>query len=284
MNLKFWNKKKDVEETEVTEAPEVSGPLARIKALAASLTARFKSPPPFTAEVPASTEQESPATEEASPGSETAAEHPGALARLKALFQKPAATLEEGESGEAPPVWRVNLIVVAVLLLLLLLGAFGYAVWSIVRSAPDPETDVTELITDRQKPLPITMPASVPVAASDAMAASAPGETDAVSAVPAAEIQAAASSVKAASQPPETELEALRRKNAELQAQIDAMKKAQQPGAASVRFYPGKDSRSTAGGIATVGNSDPKAATATLKEAIETMNAGTGDYRKPPAK
>lgn len=289
MNLMFWKKKP--EGSDATETSEASsGPLARIKALVAGLTGKLKRPPPFKAEIPASAETESTAGEIASPelDAATEGERTGALAgmksRLLSLLIKPAAAPVDGEPGEAP-ARRINPLAVAALLLLLLLSAFGYAVWSIVLSSPDPENGVTELIEDKHAndaPLPIVMPASAPVSASDAtaasevLAASAPAGTDAASAVPPADEHAAraAPSVKAVPAPkaPLTEVEALRQKNAELQAELDALKKGQQSSAA-IKLHPGGKG-APAGGVATVGSSDPKAAAATLKEAIELMNNG----------
>lgn len=86
-----------------------------------------------------------------------------------------------------------------------------------------------------------------------------------------------------ASHIPQTEVEVLRQKNAELQAQLDALKKTQQPSSASVKLYPGDRKGNAAGGVATVGNSDPKATAATLKEAIDAMNTGA-NYQSKPAK
>ncbi|HZW25065.1 MAG TPA: hypothetical protein VFF26_06250 [Gallionella sp.] len=299
MNLMFWKKKADESHAgEMSEASSV--PRARIKALVAGLTEKLKSPPPFKAEIPATAETDASSAKTASPEPDAAteSERAGALARIKSrlpsLFLKPAAASADAEQGGAP-ARRINPIAVAAMLLLLLLAAFGYAVWSIVLSSPDPKNGVSELIEDKHasdSPQPIIMPASAPVAASDALAASevlaasAPAGTDAALVVPAADGHAsqATSSVTAApaSHAPQTELEALRQKNAELQAQIDELKKARQSSSASVKLYPGGKNQ-TAGGIATVGNSDPKAAVTTLKEAIEAMNAGS-NYKGKPAK
>jgi hypothetical protein len=205
------------------------------------------------------------------------------------------ARLRAVPEGETPPPGRMALIVAGLLLVLLLLGAFGYAAWTIVLSSPDPEADVSELMA-KDAPLPIVMPESAPEAVSDVLAVSAPASEDAASAVPAAEphedeeLQPASSvpdaepvaeEVAPVSHPPLTEVEALRQKNAELQAELDAMRKSQRSSAA-VKLYPG--GRDTpAGGVATVGGSDPAAAAATLKEAIEAMNQGI-DYQKTPAR
>lgn len=308
MNLKFWKKKPAAE----GEAEAVPGALARIRAQIAALIGRIKPPQPFKAEVPASAEAgaaseeavsasaESPEPDAAAPGA--ARRWMGVLLRMKsgltAIFWKPVPLPEGEEQGDAPPARRLNLLAVGVLLLALLLIVFGYAAWTIARSSPDAETDVTELIEDKHAsdaPLPIIMPVSAPEAASDVLAGvseaasgisavSAPADTDAASAVPHA--ASAASSVTAAapvSHVPMTEVEALRQKNAELEARLDALKKAEQSSSVSVKLYPGSGKGVNAGGVATVGSSDPKAAAMTLKEAIEAMNAGTGNYQKQPA-
>lgn len=302
MNLKFWKKKpanddhaKDGSDGDAKAAK--ASLFSRLKAQTAALADRFGSPPPFKAEVPpgeaeataegaVSTETEQPAGLQVSPESLPAASAP---ARARALLMSLAGRLRAVPEGETPPPGRMPLIVAGLLLLLLLLGAFGYAAWSIVASSPDPGADVAELIAD-DAPLPIVMPESAP-AASDVLDAPAGGDTP--SAVPVAEPQEtppASSAAKAepvaghpapVSSPPMTEVEALRRKNAELQAELDALKKAQQS-SATVKMYPGGRG-APAGGVATVGSSDPAAAAATLKEAIEAMNNGS-NYRQSPAR
>lgn len=301
MNLKFWKKKsennapaKGAPANDSEAASAMSGVFSRIKAQVAALTGRFGSPPPFKAEVPAD-EAEQPDAKEVSsaPESEPAA---GALARAKAVLVALAGRLHAVPEGETPPPGRMALIVAGLLLLLLLLGAFGYAAWTIVLSSPDPEADVSELITGEHAndpPLPIIMPGSAPAAVSDALAVSAPAGEDAASAVPAAEPheELPASSVTEAepvadapapvSHPPLTEVEALRQRNAELQAELDALRKSQRSSAA-VKLYPG-GSGAPAGGVAIVGSSDPAAVAATLKDAIDAMNNGR-NYRQNPAK
>ncbi|MCK9200689.1 MAG: hypothetical protein M0P59_04545 [Gallionella sp.] len=275
MNLMFW-KKKPAGDAAANEA--VSGVFARIKARVVALVSRIKSPPPFKAEVAEGTDVPSakaaPAGTKGASLPEDASAQPGKLARIRIALMS---------------MTRVRMLIAGVVLLLLLLLAFGYAAWTIISSSPDPENDVAELIEDKHAndpPLPIVMPESAPAVVSDVSAASAPVDGDAVSAVPAAELHVeASSSVKAApvSHVPQTEVEVLRQKNAELQTQLDALKKTQQPSSASVKLYPGDGKGAAAGGVATVGSSDPKAAATTLKEAIEAMNAG-GNYQKKPAK
>lgn len=85
----------------------------------------------------------------------------------------------------------------------------------------------------------------------------------------------------------QTEVEALKRENAELQARIEALKKEpqqQRPYVPPVRQSGGIAPSSSVNGELMVGTKDPNAAAMSLKEAIEAMNAGTGDYNKKPAK
>lgn len=91
----------------------------------------------------------------------------------------------------------------------------------------------------------------------------------------------------AAPQSTSNEIEALRKENAELQAKIEEFKKGQaqqQPAAAPAWQTGTRTPLSSVGGEMAVGSSDPKAAAMTLKEAIDAMNASSGDYRKKPAK
>lgn len=83
----------------------------------------------------------------------------------------------------------------------------------------------------------------------------------------------------------QTEIETLRKKNEELQAQIEALKhepsQIEQPTATTA----GVEAATTATpGEMTLSNKDPKAAAQSLKEAIEAMNAGSGGSVKKPAK
>lgn len=84
------------------------------------------------------------------------------------------------------------------------------------------------------------------------------------------------------------DVETLRRENAELQAQVEALKK---QASGQPQLVP--PSRQAAGNGSTsippsgdmvVGSKDPKATAMSLKEAIEAMNASTGGYEKKPAK
>ena len=83
---------------------------------------------------------------------------------------------------------------------------------------------------------------------------------------------------------PQTEIETLRKENAELQARIEALKKTQQPYSPAARQTGGNLPSSAAAGELTVGSKDPKASAMSLKEAVEAMNASSGDFNKKPAK
>lgn len=83
---------------------------------------------------------------------------------------------------------------------------------------------------------------------------------------------------------PQAELEALRKKNEALEAQLKALKQSDsqtmKPSAAMQQR--GTPSAGT-GGEVVLDSKDPKATAMTLKAAIEQMNATTGDYAKQPA-
>lgn len=79
---------------------------------------------------------------------------------------------------------------------------------------------------------------------------------------------------------PQTELEALRKKNEALEGQLKALKQ----GEATVPSAPMQQRGApAAGGEVVLDSKDPKATAMTLKAAIEQMNAITGDYAKKPA-
>ncbi|OGT13031.1 MAG: hypothetical protein A3F73_00575 [Gallionellales bacterium RIFCSPLOWO2_12_FULL_59_22] len=82
---------------------------------------------------------------------------------------------------------------------------------------------------------------------------------------------------------PHDEVDALKKKNAELQARIEALQKAPPPQRSyipSARQSGGSSPSFAGSGDTMLGTSDPKAAAMTLKEAIEAMNASSGDYGK----
>ncbi len=81
----------------------------------------------------------------------------------------------------------------------------------------------------------------------------------------------------------EAELHALRKKNEELQAQLEALENQQaaQPSAESrIANTENNESPAPISGEVAIGSKDPKANAMTLKQAIEAMNAASGDYEK----
>jgi len=192
---------------------------------------------------------------------------PGLAARIKSLlaalvkrFKKPPAfsaaedqapdASERSEptpkntSSQKPINLKKRLIIGgAIGLLILLLSGIGFAVWKILLSTPkqDIDTPATAETSHPVQPVPHT-------------------------AIPRAEI------------------DALRKKNIELQAEIEALKKEQQPQQSSTESTAQQTSdnisSSSISGEITVDNKDPKATAMSLKEAIEAMNAGSGDYDK----
>jgi len=79
---------------------------------------------------------------------------------------------------------------------------------------------------------------------------------------------------------PQTEIEALKKKNDELQAQLEAIKNGQQqqqlPSSPNIEAGENAAASSLGSGEMTVSNKDPKAAAQALKAAIEAMNASSG--------
>lgn len=203
---------------------------------------------------------------------------PGLLTRVKSGFsglarrfrKTPAAEKANGEedqalnahgsaetaSGDMPALRSIRMkkrliIGGAIGLLVLLLAGMGFAAWKIFLASPEHETAAP--------------------AQSDAHHDSTPPE------------HAAAKLAET----PRDEIEALRKKNDELQAQIEALKKEQpqdQPTAPPSGNAEGNVASSASTGEMTISNKDPKAAAQALKEAIEAMNAGSGSPARKPAK
>lgn len=104
--------------------------------------------------------------------------------------------------------------------------------------------------------------------------------------------------IPAAKPAPQTEaarakIEALKKKNEELQAQIEALKKeqpqqedteSQQPAEPTAKQPKDNNLPSSDSGDLMIDNKDPKATAMSLKEAIDAMNEGYGDYGKKRAK
>lgn len=109
---------------------------------------------------------------------------------------------------------------------------------------------------------------------------------------PATEHDAAAATAKASHgsltvESPENELDALRKKNHELQTQIEAMKKGgsqESPPDSSDGVADSDANPASSAGEITLSNKDPKAAAQSLKEAIEAMNASSGRSTRTPEK
>lgn len=280
MNLKFWKKMPTQEDADDT-AP---GLFARMRTRVGMLTGRFKSPPPFQAEV---AENEN------------------------------VSDSEQPQSGS-----RTKLIVGAGMLSLFLIGAIGFTAWKFLSApldeAESPQHPEEQLAITR----PVNAPASEPAATEalsdaasqhedsmlhpDGLPSSAPAITEhakedafadeivAASAAPMTSTHEAAASAVAQTHPratvkppppsqtPETEIAKLRREKAELQQKLIELRNEKRHATAASRVQSGQTP--VAGGSMTVPSSDPKATAGTLKTAIEAMNAGRGDYQKKPAK
>ena len=161
---------------------------------------------------------------------------------------------------EAPEIRPVNLkkrLIVggAIALLVLLLIGIGFAAWKFFSPPPKKETGAS----GTAKTSHVTRPAPQPEAPRP---------------------EASKPEVSPA------EIEALKKKNEELQAQIEALKNSrkEQLRQPSARQTNENISVSPAGGEIKIGNENPKATAMSIKEAIEAMNAISGDYDKKPAK
>lgn len=201
-------------------------------------------------------------------GEENAEEpvRPGLLARLRntlAALRKPRAPVTETDGGEAEtpeaaaPASRDDempgiapahnlkkrlIVGGAIGLLVLLLAGIGFAITKIFLSEPEQKSATTKA-SQTSHPAP-------------------PAET------PPTEARQA-------------EIDKLKKKNAELQAQIEAMQKEppQQPLPAPTSTASVKNATAASSGDSdemTISNKDPKAAAQALKAAIEAMNAGSG--------
>ena len=82
----------------------------------------------------------------------------------------------------------------------------------------------------------------------------------------------------------QSDIAALKKKNDELQAQIEALKKKQQPSAAQASQSAGKAQPPARSSDIAIGSKNTEAAAKTLKEAIEAMNADSGELPKKAAK
>ncbi|HEX5364731.1 MAG TPA: hypothetical protein VFW59_10725, partial [Gallionella sp.] len=199
MNLMFWKKKSPRDEEAGDTAP---GLFARMKAHVAALTGRFRTPPPFQAEVA----DDGNASRNDSADADTAMPETGK------------------KSGS-----RTRLIVGGTILLLLLLATFGFATWKIFLSSPDHDTDPLKSAAE-QHPIASSRPIVIPASAPSSLPASAAAPETATLSAP-AETQVSA----------DAQLEALRQKKSELQGLLDD-RKLEHPPAPAETEHAGKAS------------------------------------------
>lgn len=299
MNLMFWRKKTSAgaeaeiapekiaqntrqpepsgagETRLVTTAPQKFGP--RIKSWLGALTGHFKRTPAFRAEVEPGASDDTKQSGNAASGFPEAPASPQLSARIKLRFialarrfgnkpatgeaedvekkgspDRPKAMPETGRSDDEPeavPVRSKKRLVIggAISLLVFLLAGVVIVYWPIF-GAPSQQKDAHQET------------ASLPAHPVDA--GPAPAE-------------------------PRSEVESLRKENAELQARIEALElnQQQQLSAPPARQPGGRGAKAlSASGEVVVDSNNPKSSAMSLKEAIEAMNASSGDYKKPPPK
>lgn len=200
-----------------------------------------------------------------------AAAKPGLIARIFSPFvalirrfkKTPAFTAEEDQTTDAsgqsesshedapatsPPNLKKRLIIGGVIgLLILSLAGIGFAVWKMFLSAPVEENEDTPAVVEAPRSAQPTPPAGASLA----------------------------------------EIEALRKKNEELRAQVEALKKEpprQQPTESTAQQSGDNIRLSSDSGEIMIDNKDPKTTAMSLKEAIEAMNEESGGYDKKSAK
>lgn len=270
MNLMFWKKKTGAGEEAENAQEDLAvntkpGLAAWMKLRLAALTGHFKKTPEFCAEEDRAPEAPSGSEK---PGNAAAIEpdleppdmeapaRPGLIVwvklRLIALIRRfkktPVSDIAEGDEEDAPEIEparsKKRLVIGGAIGLLVLLLA-GIGI-SLRPAAPPPQGQ-PDTRRDAARP---REPAPAP-------------------------------------EKPPSEIEALKKENAELHARIEALKKElpqQQSSVPSARYTGGDAPSSSASGEMMIGNKDPKATAMTLKEAIEAMNASSGDHAKKPAK
>ena len=274
-----------------TEAPDIvetdpettskPGWSAWVKLRISNLTQRFKKAPAFRADVGPNTRSSPEEPDDLASTATEAPARPGLAIRLKmqlaALvqrFRKTPATEanedgekssigrseaspedeQEGEAETVPTHPRKRLVIGgAIGLLVLLLAGIVIVYWPIFEPPP-------QRLGTRYDTAPIASHPVVTGTASDESQASAPKE-------------------------PLSETEALKKENAELQARIEALEKAQQHAAPTAWQPGGKGAYApSASGEIMLGSENPQSAALSLKEAIEAMNASSGGYNNKPAK
>lgn len=264
MNLMFWKKTTGAgeEAEDALEDPAANtkpGMAAWMKLRLSALTSHFKKTPAFSAEAAREPGLESPDMEApAKPGLVVRAKL--RLIALARRFKKiPVSDVAEGDEEDAPEInparSKKRLIIGgAIGLLVLLLAGIGFALWP----AAPPHQGQPDTGHDAARPSESAPPYP------------APGEPQ-----------------PATPEKPQSEIEALKKENAELHARIETLKRElpqQQSSVPAARHAGGNAPSSSASGEMMIGNKDPKDTAMTLKEAIEAMNASSGDHAKKPAK
>jgi len=285
MNLMFWKKSAGAEAENAQETPETplkAGLAARARSWLTSFRQRYRKTSTFEAEE--NQDQNAPdrpegKSAELEPDLEPAPA--GLLARIKYIFsallrkfKKPVVSEDtEGlpvpaPAGPSKPLLTKKRLIIGAATALLA----GIAIWVTWGILNPPEShhgtkhDMTPIVIHDTQ----TGPATEKHAAG-------------VDLLKEAELEA--------HNKEKAELEELKKQNAELQARIEALKeKPAQPSVSAQPYIPsalqatGKNSHPSGIGEMTVGNSDPKITAMTLKEAIEAMNANSGEFRKKTAK
>lgn len=213
---------------------------------------------------------------------------PGPVARIKLQFfalirrfrETPAPDAGgEGEypeevSDNAPALFKKRLIIGGVIgLLVLLLAGIGMAIWTAFTPSQIPSEPGHDIVTATSRP---GQPEHAPDQPQSAPAQSAP--------VP-AQPESAPAQAASAPEKPLTEVEPPKKESPELQARTEAPdKEPPQQQVPPDRQTARKASSYYESGEMVVGIKEPKATAKSLKEAIEDMNAGSGDHDKKPAK
>ena len=275
-----------------TEAPDIvetaqettskPGWSAWVKLQISNLTQRFKKAPAFRADVEPNTRSSPEEQDDLASTATEAPDRPVLAIRLKmqlaALVQRfrktPAADPNEddekkssigrsevspkdeleGEAEIVPTHPRKRLVIGGAIGLPVLLLA-GIVIVYLPISEPPPQR-----LGTRHDTTSIASHSAVTGTASDESQASAPKE-------------------------PLSETEILKKENAELQARIEALEKAQPPAAPPAWQPGGKGAYApSASGEIMLGSENPQSAAMSLKEAIEAMNASSGGYNNKPAK
>lgn len=248
------------------ETPAKPGLAARLKLRLIALTRHFKKPPAFRAD-----EDHAPDAPGGSgkpddavtiePDLETpemeAPTKPGLAVWVKLRIIALTRRFKQMSTSDAESARSKKRLVIggAIGLLVLLLVGIGIAIWPVF---PPPQ----EQRGTRHDVATIASRASQPESAPEEPQTSTPEKS-------------------------QTEIEILKKENAELQARIEALKKElpqQQSYVPPARHTGGNVPSSSVSGEMMIGNKDPKDTAMTLKEAIEAMNASSGDPAKKPAK